>query len=235
MTEIEVGRGQLIFGRNVAENELEIDGSTIYRHIQKLEQWEHISIESNKLYSLITICNYSTYQDVKLPSEQATNNERTTNEHPLNNERTSIEHIQEYLEVKELKKEEKEREELPSPEKLNQYWKEFREAYPSNAFGSGKDSPLGEQDFYRLVVSREITAELLIQRVIAYAEIKKGEPAKFVANRQAFLQEKKHWGKDWVADLVIHRQTEGKAPRKGNSADRYNVPDNMDYSKTTFD
>lgn len=98
---IKVDRGQFIFGRNKAAEELKINGSTIYRHIQKLEEQKQITIEANNQYSIITICNYNTYQNVKDKDEQVTNNYRTTNEQLTDSKRTSNEHIKEELEEKE--------------------------------------------------------------------------------------------------------------------------------------
>lgn len=62
-TIIKVKRGSFIFGRKKAEEELFIDGSTIYKSIQKLKEFEMIEIESNNQFSIITICNYNAYQD----------------------------------------------------------------------------------------------------------------------------------------------------------------------------
>jgi len=62
---IEVKRGQFLFGRFKAEEELFIDGSTIYKAIKKLAEIGNISIQSNNQCSVITISNYDTYQDPK--------------------------------------------------------------------------------------------------------------------------------------------------------------------------
>lgn len=102
---VEVDRGQFLFGRFKAEEELNIDGSMIYRQLQKLEELEQIKIESNNQYSLITICNYDTYQSKLDKNEQPSNNERTPNEQRTGNERTTNEHIQEGLEYIEPKEE----------------------------------------------------------------------------------------------------------------------------------
>ena len=57
-------RGQFIFGRSKAEKELNIDGSTIYKWMQKFTNASPpmIRIESNNQYSIVTICNYEEYQ-----------------------------------------------------------------------------------------------------------------------------------------------------------------------------
>jgi len=83
-----IKRGQFLFGRHKAEEELFIDGSTIYKSIKRLELLGNISIKSNNQYSIITICNYNTYQDPDnykvATKEQPSNNQVTTKEQPSN-------------------------------------------------------------------------------------------------------------------------------------------------------
>ena len=88
-TTVTIERGQLLFGRYKAEEELCIDGSTIYRWIKKLEENEMILIQSNNQYSIITICNYDTYQGENINNEQPTSNQRATNEQQTNSRRTA--------------------------------------------------------------------------------------------------------------------------------------------------
>ena len=90
-TTITIERGQLLFGRYKAEEELGIDGSTIYRWLKKLEENEMILIQVSNQYSIITICNYDTYQGENTNAEQPMNNQRTTNEQQVNSRRTADE------------------------------------------------------------------------------------------------------------------------------------------------
>jgi hypothetical protein len=82
--------GQFIFGRFKAEEQLGIDGSTIYKWVQKFSSDEYgmITIESNNQYSIITICNWEEYQiqDKKkvTTKEQPSNNGVTAEEQPSN-------------------------------------------------------------------------------------------------------------------------------------------------------
>lgn len=89
---LKVKRGSFVFGRNKAEEELFIDGSTIYKSIKKLEEMEMIKIDSNNQYSIITICKYDTYQDNKsykiTTKEQPSNSKRTAKEQPSNTTNT---------------------------------------------------------------------------------------------------------------------------------------------------
>lgn len=107
---VNVERGQLLFGRFKAEEELGLDGSLIYRVLKIFEEQEQIKVESNNQYSLITICKYDSYQNNNQETEQPTNNQRTTDEQPTENQwktdeqqvNTSKEGL-EYKEVKEDK------------------------------------------------------------------------------------------------------------------------------------
>lgn len=81
---VKLKRGQLIFGRFKAEESLNMDGSLIYRRLQKFEQDDMIKVESNNHYTIITICNYDTWQSENIQIEQPLNNQRTTDEQPSN-------------------------------------------------------------------------------------------------------------------------------------------------------
>ena len=85
---VNIKRGQFIFGRHKAEDELFIDGSTIYKAMKKLQEIGNITIKSNNQYSIVTICNYDKYQDVSnykvTAKEQPSNNQVTANEQPSN-------------------------------------------------------------------------------------------------------------------------------------------------------
>ena len=90
-TTVTIERGQLLFGRYKAEEELCIDGSTIYKWIKKLEENEMILVQSSNQYSIITICNYDTYQGENTNEEQPSNNQRATKEQQSNNRVTAEE------------------------------------------------------------------------------------------------------------------------------------------------
>lgn len=91
-TIVNVKRGSFIFGRNKAEEELFIDGSTIYKSMQKLELMDMIKIQSNNQYSIVTICKYNEYQQNEnykvTTNEQPSNNQVTSNEQPSNTTNT---------------------------------------------------------------------------------------------------------------------------------------------------
>jgi len=81
-TVIRVKRGSFIFGRFKAEEELFIDGSTVYKSMKKLQEMNMINIESNNQYSIVTICKYDEYQ-------QSENYKVTTKGQPKDNQVTT--------------------------------------------------------------------------------------------------------------------------------------------------
>jgi hypothetical protein len=77
--------GQFIFGRNSAEKELKIAGSTVWRWMNKMatDEFEKmIKIESDNQYSIITICKWDEYQTKNFRNEQPMDKQRTSNGQP---------------------------------------------------------------------------------------------------------------------------------------------------------
>ena len=87
---IKILPGQFIFGRHAAEEELNVDGSTIYRWIKKFEsdEFSMISVEANNQYSVISICNWLSYQFEKTEDEQPMSNQRSRHEPDMNTDKT---------------------------------------------------------------------------------------------------------------------------------------------------
>ena len=73
---VQIGYAQILFGRYKAEEELSIDGSTIYKLLKKMEESGMIKIESNNHYSIITICNFELYQGTYNKEVTATQQQR---------------------------------------------------------------------------------------------------------------------------------------------------------------
>jgi len=94
-TTIKLNPGQFIFGRFKAEEELNIDGSTIYKWMQKFstKEFDMITIKSNNQYSIITLNNWERYNIINGNEEQPCNNCVTTAEQPCNNCVTTAEQL----------------------------------------------------------------------------------------------------------------------------------------------
>ena len=67
-------KGQFVFGRKKAAEELKMTESIIYKYIKLLEKLEMISMESNNKFSVVTVAKWEDYQIENLKS----NNKVTT-------------------------------------------------------------------------------------------------------------------------------------------------------------
>lgn len=106
---VKVGAGQFIFGRNKAAEFLGDSPSTIWKRMKKLESLENIKIESNRQYSIVTICNWEEYQEPDeqevTAEEQLSDNQVTTKEQRGDNEVTTEEQLSDTnKKVKKVKK-----------------------------------------------------------------------------------------------------------------------------------
>lgn len=86
-TEVTVNPGEFIFGRNSVSRELNMNPSTLYKRILKLERIGNINIKSNSHYSVVSICNWATYQHDENEKEQPSNNQVTTRCQPGNTDK----------------------------------------------------------------------------------------------------------------------------------------------------
>jgi hypothetical protein len=94
-TPIQIMRGQFVFGRFEASRELDdVAPTTVRDNMKKLVALGNIVMQSATHYSLVTVCNYDTYQNGDSDDRQ-TNRQPTANQPPTN--RHSIR-------IKELKK-----------------------------------------------------------------------------------------------------------------------------------
>lgn len=71
---VELKKGQFVFGRKKASEELKMTESVIYKYIKLLEKLEMISMESNNKFSVVTVEKWGDYQLEDLKSS----NKRTT-------------------------------------------------------------------------------------------------------------------------------------------------------------
>jgi len=77
---ISINRGQFVTGRKALSAETGINESKIQRLLKVFEKCQQIEQQTFTKYRLITITNYSQYQD----SEQQTNSKRTASEQQVN-------------------------------------------------------------------------------------------------------------------------------------------------------
>ena len=83
---VKVEAGQFIFGRNKAAEFLGDSPSTVWKRMKKLELLQNITIQSNKQYSIVTICNWEEYQeddDSKVTGKEQASDKQVTTEEQL--------------------------------------------------------------------------------------------------------------------------------------------------------
>ncbi len=94
---VQLKRGQLCTGRKALAKETGQKEISLYRRLEWLHKNSYIIKKSNNKMTIVTICNYDTYQDGRTTSEQQDNNEVTTREQQGN----TIEELKEGKELKE--------------------------------------------------------------------------------------------------------------------------------------
>ena len=81
MTNVKLEKGQFIFGRKNAAEELKMNENTIYKYMKVLEKEGNINIKSNNKYSIVTIEKWGQYQFNEEINNSKSNNKITTKEH----------------------------------------------------------------------------------------------------------------------------------------------------------
>ncbi|HQB35861.1 MAG TPA: hypothetical protein PLY11_14080 [Syntrophorhabdus sp.] len=82
--EVHIHPGQFIFGRDSAAKDLKMTPSGTWKRIKKLEMIGNLNIESNSQYSIISIVNWNSYQEVFEKGNSKGNYRGTGKEQPSN-------------------------------------------------------------------------------------------------------------------------------------------------------
>ena len=87
-----IGRGQFITSVATMAQELHLSAQQVRTALCKLKSTNEITIKTTNKYTIVSVCNYDTYQAKETPSQQAeqqtteqTDNEQVTNEQQTNN------------------------------------------------------------------------------------------------------------------------------------------------------
>lgn len=87
-TQVELQPGQFVCGRKAAAKRLRMPEGTIYDRLNKLAKIGCINKQSNRHYTLVSVCNWGRYQNSKIASQQQapqrTSNQPSTNQQPTN-------------------------------------------------------------------------------------------------------------------------------------------------------
>jgi hypothetical protein len=145
--DIEVNRGQLVTGLHKLKAHTGISIQSIRTSLERLKSTNEITIKSTSQYSIITICNYNTYQDDDRDDNKQNNK---LGNKPVTNDQQTINNKQECKELKEEKKKENNKGFFkPTAQDVTQYANEigfdlegsvFIDFYDSNGWKVGKNS-----------------------------------------------------------------------------------------------
>ena len=89
---VKLKKGEFVFGRKQASEELKMTESTIYKYIKLLENLQMISIKSNNKFSVVSIEKWEDYQIEELKS-----NNKVTTEEQQSNTNKNVKNIYLYL------------------------------------------------------------------------------------------------------------------------------------------
>lgn len=90
--EVILEKGQFIFGRKKASEELLMTESTIYKYIKLLEKLQMISVNSNNKFSVVSIEKWEDYQ-----VEELKNNNKVTTEEQQSNTNKNVKNLYLFL------------------------------------------------------------------------------------------------------------------------------------------
>ncbi|MBQ2173906.1 MAG: hypothetical protein II453_02155 [Alphaproteobacteria bacterium] len=107
---ITVERGQIVTSLELLSIETGLSVQTVRTVISKLKSTGELTSKSTNKFTILTICNYDTYQDENFETNTQTNNQTnkqlTNNQQTTNKQLTTTKEDKEYKEDEELKKKE---------------------------------------------------------------------------------------------------------------------------------
>lgn len=114
-------RGQLSHSIRFMAEKFQWSNNKVIRFLERLQEWSMIDTDSNTGQNIITICNYSKYQDNKRKTNTASNTEADTPTNTGSNTGTNTK-------IKNLRnKEVKEKNIIPKPEDISEsVWEDFK-------------------------------------------------------------------------------------------------------------
>jgi len=81
ISEVEIVKGQFIFGRKKAAQELNMNPNTVYKRMKKLKKLGNLTMQSNTHYSIVSIINWDVYQTV-IPAQWQAKYQASTRQVP---------------------------------------------------------------------------------------------------------------------------------------------------------
>ena len=130
---VKLKKGEFVFGRSKASEELKMTESTVYKYIKLLEKLQMISINSNTKFSVISIEKWEEYQ-----VEELKDNNKVTTEEQQSNTNKNVKNIKNNISSS-------------NDEELKEHFEKIWEIYP-NKKGKSK----AEELFFKWIKGRKI-------------------------------------------------------------------------------
>lgn len=89
---VHLQKGQFVFGRKRASEELRLKESTVRDYVKLLEKLGTIDIKSDNKFSVITVVNWAIYQNDEEISDSKNDKKSTTNQHQMDSKSTTNQH-----------------------------------------------------------------------------------------------------------------------------------------------
>jgi len=164
-----IGRGQILTGRQRLSEKLRISERNIRTCLSRLEKTGELTIKTTSKYSIITLCNYDTYQTEKLLTDQQSDQQPTSNRPATDQQPTTNKNDKKDKKVKNERNSLKEVTMLWDDEEFFHVW-EFWKKYKQEQFRFKYKSTISEQGalskLYELSGGKLETAMLIIKQSI---------------------------------------------------------------------
>lgn len=194
---ITIHPGQLITGRKKIAEKFNISESKVQRILKTFESEQQIEQQNGNKNRLITVLNWSNYQQSEQQTEQQLNNKRTTTEQQLNTNKKE----------KNVKNEKNNINTLCKPENLENLFEELWKLYPVKK-GKGQVSVAAKQ---RLL---KVGRDEMVRAIDRYkAELAKDSEWRRPQNGSTFFNS---GYLDYLDDNYVP-QTENRNPKKGTN------------------
>lgn len=204
--------GSFMTGRFRAADELNVSPSKWYRGIHALAQLGMITLSACSERTIVTLCNWETYQSIPDVREQPMNSARATSGQQENNERTtSGQRPSTIEECKEGEEGEKKTPKAPKGAKVNEYCETFLRWWDTYPKKSGKELAsrswvkAGKRVRERTMCTSQEAADFLQRKCDEYAKARAGQDQQYTLNPSTWLNQG-HYDDDpavWRKQITI--------------------------------
>lgn len=208
--------GQFSTGRNVASRELGLHPSSVYRAFDRLTAMGCITVEANRVRTIVTVCNWSSYQEQKegdrTSPEQDASKDRTSSEQEANTIQQGNKETREQV-SKKTRPAAKTPAALGYPDDFERFWK----VYPRHE-KKGATARIWETILKRLQEERqqdrETVVDYLVQRAEEFSRSPAGKAGQYTPHPSTWLSTRRFEDDDadWKRDSTVQR---GSAPPPG--------------------